>query len=185
MTKKPKAKAADEGSPLPVEAPKNGKKPKAGVTVEVQAVVHSPAEGPSASPEGEVEASPAAGPTSDGLVPLGSDAAGSACRRGQYGPCSPLDVCSRNDECSANRAVRVHGVHTLNARDNNAVQMRNKRAMTVLHPRLPAKRSRPTSCNHVLTAAVARPITFVTRLYHVFISCVPRVPPAVTRGLNF
>ena len=39
MTKKPKAKAADEGSPLPVEAPKKGKKPKAGVTVEVQAVV--------------------------------------------------------------------------------------------------------------------------------------------------
>lgn len=68
MTKKPKAKAADEGSPLPVEAPKKGKKPKAGVTVEVQAVVHSPAEGPSASPEGEVEASPAASPTS--AIPL-------------------------------------------------------------------------------------------------------------------
>ena len=92
MTKKPKAKAADEGSPLPVEAPKKGKKPKVGVTAEVQAVVHSPAEGP-----------------------------------------------------SANCAVRVHGVHTLNARDNNAVQMRNKRAMTVLHLRLPAKRSRVTT----------------------------------------
>ena len=33
-SKKPRAKAADEGSPVPVEA---AQKPKAGVTVEVQA----------------------------------------------------------------------------------------------------------------------------------------------------
>lgn len=86
-----------------------------------------------------------------------------------------------------NRSVLTRGTHA-NARDNNAVQTRNKRAMTVLHPRLPAKISRPTACNHVLTAAVARPSTFVPRLYRVFTACVPRVPrvpPAITRGLNF
>ena len=51
--KKPKAKAADEGSPVPVEAPKKAKKPKAGATVEVQAVVHS-------APSGTATASSAA-----------------------------------------------------------------------------------------------------------------------------
>lgn len=81
-------------------------------------------------------------------------------------------------------SVLTRGTHA-NARDKNAVLTRNKRAMTVLHPRLPAKILRPTACNHVLTAAVARPSTFVPRLYRVFTACVPRVPPAITRGLNF
>ena len=67
-SKKPKPKAADEGSPVPVEAPKKAKKPKAGATVEVQAVVHSAAEGPSQSARGEVEASPAANPRDASLV---------------------------------------------------------------------------------------------------------------------
>jgi hypothetical protein len=38
--KKPRAKTADEGNQVPVEA---AMKPKAGVTVEMQAVVHSAA----------------------------------------------------------------------------------------------------------------------------------------------
>ena len=67
-SKKPKAKAADEGSPVPVEAPKKAKTPKAGATVEVQAVVNSAAEGPSQSAHGEVEASPAASPRDASLV---------------------------------------------------------------------------------------------------------------------
>ena len=78
----------------------------------------------------------------------------------------------------------TRGAHA-NARDNTAMQAQNKRAMTVLHPRLTANISRPTSCDHVLAAAVARLSTFVPRLYRVFTSCVPRVPPSVTRGLNY
>jgi hypothetical protein len=62
-SKKSRAKAADEGSPVQVEA---AKKPKAGVTVELQAVVHSAAEVPSA--RGEVEASPAVSPRAASLV---------------------------------------------------------------------------------------------------------------------
>ena len=61
-----------------------------------------------------------------------------------------------------------------NARDNNALLAWNKRAMPVLHPRLPAKVPRPTACNHVLSAALARPITFVPRLYLVCTACATR-----------
>ena len=78
----------------------------------------------------------------------------------------------------------TRGTHA-NARDNNAVQTPKKRAMTELHPRLPAKISRSTACNHVLTAAVARPNTFVPCVYRVFTSRVPRVPPAVPHRGQF
>ena len=61
-----------------------------------------------------------------------------------------------------------------NARDNNAVLALNKRAMTVLYPRLPAEISRATACNHVLVAAIARPNAFVPRLYLVCTTCAAR-----------
>ena len=82
------------------------------------------------------------------------------------------------------RSQSTRGTHA-NARGTDAVQPCYDRAMTVLQPRLPAKRSRPITCNHVLTAAVARLFHVFTRLYHFFITCVPRVPPVVTRGRQF
>ena len=61
-----------------------------------------------------------------------------------------------------------------NARDNNAVLAWNKRAMTVLYPRLPAETSRATACKHVLAAALERPNAFVPGLYLVCTTCAAR-----------
>ena len=56
--------------------------------------------------------------------------------------------------------------------------------MTVLCPRQTPKFSRFTASPQVLITAGTRVITFVSRVFHVCCTSVPRVPPVVVRGLK-
>ena len=61
-----------------------------------------------------------------------------------------------------------------NARYPNAVLALNKRALTVLYPRLPAETSRATAYKHFLAAAFERPNAFVERHNIVCTTCATR-----------